>query len=172
MQFSVQSLALAAIVASVSASCTRNYTVKGGEYCDQISADQGISTYQLAATNFDKINEECTNLQKGEELCLGWPGSDCTETYVVKENDTCNSIAYNNQINTTVLWLNNPQIDEHCGNVYVDEVLCVHNGVKVPDYTMPDYAPVQSINDVTDWASPPVANIMPVSKPEWDDCSA
>ncbi|TIA88383.1 hypothetical protein E3P99_02664 [Wallemia hederae] len=171
MPFSIKSLALASVVATAAATCTRTYTVKGDEYCDQISAAQGISTYQLAANNFDKINEDCTNLQAGEQLCLGWPGSDCTETYVVKENDTCDSIAYHNQINTTVLWLNNPQIDEACGNVYVDEVLCVHNGVMVPQYTMPDYAPVHSINDVADWAESPPANAMPVEQPELDQCT-
>ncbi|TIC58327.1 hypothetical protein E3Q05_00861 [Wallemia mellicola] len=169
---SLASLALASVAASAAAHCTRTYKVQGGEYCDEISASQGLSTYQLAASNFDKINADCTNLEEGEELCLGWPGSDCTETYVVKEHDTCDSIAYNNQVNTTVLWLNNPQIDNACGNVYIGEVLCVHNGVKVPEYNIPEDAPVHSINDVVDWSNSPVANAMPVEQPETDQCDA
>ena len=76
------------------------------------------------------------------------------------------------QVNTTVLWLNNPQIDNACGNVYIGEVLCVHNGVKVPEYNIPEDAPVHSINDVVDWSNSPVANAMPVEQPETDQCDA
>lgn len=83
----------------------------------------------------------------------------------------CGGFTNDFQINTTVLWLNNPQIDNACGNVYIDEVLCVHNGVMVPDYNMPDYAPVHSINDVADWAESPPANAMPVEQPDNDQCS-
>ena len=152
----------ALLLSTITAHCTRNYVVQGGEICDSISQSHNVSTYQLAAVNFDKINDDCSNLEKGEELCLGWPSTDCNETYTVQKGDTCDLIAYNNKINTTVLWFNNPQINNECSNVYVGEVLCVHNGIQVPEYRLPDDAPVHTINDCVDWSNSPVANEAPI----------
>lgn len=35
-------------------------------------------------------------------------------------------------INATMLYANNPQIDEYCSNIYIGEVLCVANQVLSP----------------------------------------
>lgn len=79
------------------------------------------SSYQLAVVNPD-IDEECNDLESGEVLCLGYPGEDCTQTYVVTNGDTCDGVAYTFGINTTILYTNNPQLDQECTNLYIGEV--------------------------------------------------
>ena len=50
-------------------------------------------------------------------------GTDCKDTYVVIPDDTCDGVASTFGINTTMLYTNNPQLDEQsCGNMYVGEV--------------------------------------------------
>ena len=78
-------------------------------------------SYQLAVVN-PKINAECNNLQIGDTLCLGLSGQDCSSTYVVKPNDTCDLITSSQSVNATMLWANNPQINADCTNIYVGEV--------------------------------------------------
>jgi LysM repeat protein len=127
---------LAAVLAisaqATSAACTRSYAIKAGDYCDKISQENNVSTFQLAALNDGKMNDGCTNLAAGVELCLGNTGEDCTTTYTVKAGDTCNAIMNAAGVNSTVLYLNNPQIDEECTNIYVGEVLCTGKEVQVP----------------------------------------
>ncbi|KAH7890358.1 hypothetical protein F5I97DRAFT_1834858 [Phlebopus sp. FC_14] len=126
-------LALPFVAQLVSAqTCTRSYTIQEGDICDGISAANHVSTYQLAVVNIDAIDAECSNLQPGGSICLGWEGEDCTETYVVQPNDTCDGISASTGVNSTILWLNNPQIDADCSNIYIGEVLCVSNTVQVP----------------------------------------
>ena len=82
-----------------------------------------MSTYQLAALNPTEIGTDCTDLQPGTSLCLGEDGTDCTDTYVVQSNDTCDSVAETYGLNTTMLYTNNPQLDQtDCDNMYVGEV--------------------------------------------------
>ncbi|KAI0336026.1 hypothetical protein GY45DRAFT_572994 [Cubamyces sp. BRFM 1775] len=113
-------------------SCTRTYTVQEGDWCDTISAAQKVSTYQLAVVNSGSIDSGCDNLQPGQVLCLGTDGEDCSTTHVVQADDTCDGITANYNINATMLYANNPQIDSQCGNLYIGEVLCVANSVAVP----------------------------------------
>jgi len=115
----------AAALVSADASCARSYTVKEGDYCDLISAANNASTYQLAVANYQTINDGCTNLDVGENLCLGITGQDCQSTYTVLEGDSCDAIAQKFGLNDTLLISNNPQIDEACDNIYIGEVLCV-----------------------------------------------
>ena len=46
--------------------------------------------------------------------------------------DTCDAISAAHQINTTLLYENNRQIDPECTNIYIGEVLCVASAVTVP----------------------------------------
>ncbi|KZT64809.1 carbohydrate-binding module family 50 protein, partial [Daedalea quercina L-15889] len=101
--------------------CSRNYTVQAGDICDSISAAQNVSTYQLATVN-PGIDTHCDNLTPGEQLCLGYVGSDCTDTYVVQANETCDDVASAYSMNSTVLLNNNPNIDADCSNMYIGEV--------------------------------------------------
>ncbi|KZT00336.1 carbohydrate-binding module family 50 protein [Laetiporus sulphureus 93-53] len=112
--------------------CARTYTVQEGEDCDSISAAQNVSTYQLATVNSGEVDTDCSNLVPGEELCLGWVGSDCTDTYVVSDGDDCDIVAARYGINVTLLYENNPQLDASCDNMYIGEVLCVASAVDVP----------------------------------------
>ncbi|KAI5448910.1 hypothetical protein NCC49_006026 [Naganishia albida] len=121
-------LAVAALAfgASVNAQCTRNATVVAGNTCDDISRTYNVPTYQLALVNNDTVNAGCTNLQISQELCLGWNGMDCQETYTVVSGDTCNGINDKFSLTSNQLYANNPQIDTAtCNNLYVGEVLCV-----------------------------------------------
>ncbi|KAH0828581.1 hypothetical protein J3R83DRAFT_2852 [Lanmaoa asiatica] len=113
-------------------SCTRYYTVQSGDICDSISAANSVSTYQLAVVNNNIIDSSCDNLNPGSTICLGWQGEDCTTTYVVRLGDTCDGVAYNSGINTTVLYANNPQLTQDCTNLYVGEVICTSSTVEVP----------------------------------------
>jgi len=132
---------LAALVAlpllansALAATCSRTYTVKEGDWCDTISATNNASTYQLSTVNPD-IDNLCSNLEVGWTLCLGFEGTDCTSTYVVQPDDTVDAIAASHSFNATILFLNNPQIDDDGSNLYVGEVLAVCNAVTVPEAT-------------------------------------
>ncbi|KAF9235934.1 hypothetical protein BU15DRAFT_77435 [Melanogaster broomeanus] len=113
-------------------SCTRSYTVQAGDICDSISAANQVSTYQLAVVNIDTIDAGCDNLMPGASICLGWQGEDCSTTYVVQLDDTCDGISSMAGVNSTILYMNNPQINEDCTNIYVGEVLCTASSVQVP----------------------------------------
>jgi LysM repeat protein len=114
------------------ATCSRSYTIAAGDYCDKISQEQNVSTYQLAVINPSKINKGCSNLVPGDSICLGFVGTDCSTTQVVKSGDTCSDIAASNGLNMTILRLNNPQVGDPC-DIYVGEVLCTSKTVEVPD---------------------------------------
>jgi hypothetical protein len=117
---------------SYAAKCTRTYIIKEGDICDSISAANNVSTYQLGATNAGVINEACSNLVPGKEICLATEGEDCSTVYTVAAGDTCSKIWDNHRINSTLLYGNNPQINEDCTNIYSGEVLCVAGGVSAP----------------------------------------
>ena len=69
-----------------------------------------------------KIDDECSNLQIGDTLCLGTAGEDCTTTYVIKANDTCDQLSASWNVNSTMMYANNPQINGDCTNLYIGEV--------------------------------------------------
>ncbi|KIL59766.1 carbohydrate-binding module family 50 protein [Amanita muscaria Koide BX008] len=122
----------------LAAQCSRGYTVKEGDICDSISAANQVSTYQLAVINKGVIDAGCTNLVPGQTLCLANVGEDCNNIHVVALGDDCESVQNQAGINSTLLYHNNPQINENCSNIYVGEarflhfVLCVAGGVQVP----------------------------------------
>ncbi|KAG1727484.1 uncharacterized protein EDB91DRAFT_1164030 [Suillus paluster] len=118
----ILALPFVAQLVSADMSCTRTYTAQAGDICDSISAANSVSTYQLAVVNTGIIDEACDNLVVGQSYCLGWQGQDCTTTYVVKAGDDCYGISYAAGTNTTILYANNPQINEDCTNIYVGEV--------------------------------------------------
>jgi len=132
--------------------CTRTYTVQEGDTCDAVSAANNVSTYQLAAIN-PGIDALCSNLLPEEPLCLGTEEQDCQEVYVVQTDDTCDVLAASQGINSTMVRLNNPQIDEECTNLYIGEVLCICDLVKVPEFqdrTDPEPAPLPEPQEEND----------------------
>ncbi|KAI6135985.1 hypothetical protein F5141DRAFT_1059250 [Pisolithus sp. B1] len=78
------------------------------------------------------MDPQCDNLSPREMICLAFAGEDCQTTYVVQLGDTCNGISSAYGVNTTILYLNNPQINEDCSNIYIGEVLCTTSLVEVP----------------------------------------
>lgn len=81
-----------------------------------------ISSYQLTAINSAKINAECSNLQIGDTLCLGHEGEDCSTTHIVQADNTCDGLYSQYNINSTILFANNPQVNQDCANLYIGEV--------------------------------------------------
>jgi LysM repeat protein len=128
----VAALFLVSPVLAADTNCTRTYTVVEGDICDGISRAHNVSTYQLAAVNSETIDAVCGNLQPGSTICLGTPGEDCTQVHVVENNDSCGSIGATYGLNSTILMLNNPQIESDCSNIYTGEVLCVAQTVIAP----------------------------------------
>lgn len=114
------------------AQCSRTYVVKEGDICDSISAANNVSTYQLAAVNQGTIDSTCNNLVPGETICLAQSGQDCGHVYVVALGDTCDVVGAKFGINSTVLYQNNPQINQDCTNLYIGEVLCIGGGSNPP----------------------------------------
>jgi hypothetical protein len=53
-------------------------------------------------------------------------------SHVVENNDSCGSIQTTYGLNSTILMLNNPQIESDCSNIYTGEVLCVAQTVIAP----------------------------------------
>lgn len=125
--------------------CARVYTVQPGDFCDKISAEQNASTsvsgskipiepttnlspnrFQLADANKGVIDAACDNLFPGEVICLGLSGQDCNTVAVVKEGDTCASIASAANIPFATLLANNPNVDANCDNIGIGEVRYNH----------------------------------------------
>lgn len=78
-------------------------------------------SHQLAATNPGVINEDCSNLEAGESICLGFVNENCPTTHTVKAGDTCLKIANENGLSMKVLRTNNPQLNQSC-DIYDGEV--------------------------------------------------
>jgi len=123
-------LTLAFAQLAFAAACSRTYTVKEGDFCNKISQEQHVSTYQLAVNNPSLIDQGCSNLKPGESICLGVTNEDCSTTHIVGADDTCEKIATANGLNMTILRMNNPQLDQNC-EIYDGEVLCTSNTVQV-----------------------------------------
>jgi hypothetical protein len=71
------------------------------------------------------INSGCTNLIPDSTICLGLTGQDCSDVHVVQSGDICDDIMQKAGINSTMLWGNNPQINQECTNIYTGEVSLV-----------------------------------------------
>ncbi|KAI0651649.1 hypothetical protein C8Q79DRAFT_1004924 [Trametes meyenii] len=170
----VAALVAAPFVAQVAfaASCTRQYTVKEGDWCDTISAANNVSTYQLAAVNSGTIDSTCNNLQVGQQICLGTEGEDCKTTHVVSADETCDGITGTYNINATVLYGNNPQIDSGCNNLYIGEVLCVANSIAAPvgsAIPVPPSSVTLVAATITPSATPSSTSAAPSATPTDDD---
>ncbi|KAL4259537.1 hypothetical protein AB1N83_009701 [Pleurotus pulmonarius] len=107
--------------------CARPFTVRAGDTCDGISAEQGVSSFQLAASNFGVINADCTNIFPGQVICLRRVCLDCNNVHVVAEGDSCTSIANAAQISVGTLVANNPNLGPVCNLLFPGEVVCVAN---------------------------------------------
>ncbi|KAG2134155.1 uncharacterized protein EDB93DRAFT_1254585 [Suillus bovinus] len=139
--FTARLVALAAIVLVVSAKakrldllpadCTRQVTVKAGDTCDKISAEYGVSTYQLAAVNKDIVTPDCSNLFAGQNLCIAVKDQDCKVTHVVKAGETCKSVADKAGASYITLLANNPNVGSDCAKLYPGEVLCTAKQIYV-----------------------------------------
>ncbi|KDQ26319.1 hypothetical protein PLEOSDRAFT_30066 [Pleurotus ostreatus PC15] len=97
--------------------CARPFTVRSGDTCDGISAEQGVSSFQLAASNFGVIDANCTNIFPGQATCLN-----CNNVRVVAPGDSCTSIANAAGISVATLVANNPNLGPTCNLLFPGEV--------------------------------------------------
>ncbi|KAF8145625.1 hypothetical protein K438DRAFT_1629759, partial [Mycena galopus ATCC 62051] len=111
-----------------SSGCAQNYTVVSGDTCSIIEAKTGLNDTQLHALN-PVINNDCTNLQIGETLCVSDgsegappPSSGCAQTYTVVGNDTCFIIESKTGLNDTQLHVLNPEINSDCTSMFLFQV--------------------------------------------------
>jgi LysM repeat protein len=109
--------------------CTESYTVQAEDECQKIADANQISLQQLMHLN-PTINQACTNLQPGQQLCLQQASSSsdpaCTGgSYVVAANDTCSSIAAASSISAADLISANPSINEACTNLQIGQTICI-----------------------------------------------
>ncbi|KAG5651497.1 hypothetical protein H0H81_008469 [Sphagnurus paluster] len=92
-----------------------------------------------------------------KEICIGYAKEDCATTYIVKSNDSCDDIASAHGLNSTILYLNNPQINQDCSNIYIGEVLCTSKQVQVPPAPGAGFVPGAVIPVTAEPAKPPKA---------------
>jgi hypothetical protein len=101
----------------------------------------------------------------GETICLGTEGADCQTTYLVTAEDICETVVAKNNINSTMLMVNNPNINDDCTNIYPGEVLCVADFLVVP----PPPTGSTPTASATASATPPPAANSEDDLPECDD---
>ncbi|KAJ7886779.1 hypothetical protein B0H14DRAFT_2434036 [Mycena olivaceomarginata] len=109
--------------------CTIIYIVVSGDTCSAIESRTGISDAQLHALN-PAINSGCTNLQIGQNLCLGTGGGGggCAQTYAVVSGDTCSVIESRTGVSDAQLHALNPGVNSGCTNLQVGQTLCLPGG--------------------------------------------
>lgn len=109
--------------AATSACSGTTVTLSSSSACLGVSATYGISTYDLLQQN--GLPSLCYKFPTSGSLCI--PETYTCETYVVKANDTCNSIMgeYGIIFSQIVGW--NPPLGPACGNIasYVGFAICV-----------------------------------------------
>ncbi|KAJ6458185.1 hypothetical protein C8R45DRAFT_1183617 [Mycena sanguinolenta] len=113
--------------------CGTTYTVLGGDTCPAIESKTGASGSQLHALN-PSINNDCTNLQIGEVLCITPSG--CRTIYTVLSGETCAAIESKTGVSDSRLHALNPTINSDCTNLQTDEVLCLIDSACTTTYTV------------------------------------
>ena len=83
----------------------------------------------------------------------------------MKKGDTCDAIAASYNLNTTILYENNPQIDSQCHNIYIGEVLCVSGTVQVPPRSGSQPIPTPSTAIPANPATTPAPSNPPPTNP-------
>lgn len=97
----------------------KNYTVASGDNVEVIAESQGVATGTLIVLN--QLLPDGSDLQASQVLCLP---QKC-QTYIVKTNDTCYSIATANGYPYQTLLAYNPTIDEFCTNLLSGRNICI-----------------------------------------------
>jgi LysM repeat protein len=111
--------------------CANRYTIKSGDTCSGL-----ISNYGLDSTLFYSVNPNinCYNLQIGQIICLGTnqghnhgqsfsSGYGCSNSYTVKQSDTCYDIASSFGLNLALLYSANPGIN--CNLLQIGQSVCL-----------------------------------------------
>lgn len=93
----------------------RTYTTVKGDTCDIIALKYNVSSASIFTGNSDII-ASCSQLPAGVTLCI--PLS-CSPLYQLQLNDTCISIAEQNNIGYYDLAKFNPWIKSDCSNLHI-----------------------------------------------------
>ncbi|KAI1136948.1 carbohydrate-binding module family 50 protein [Hypoxylon sp. FL0543] len=118
--------------------CNKTYTVVSGDTCNAILAKQG-NTFTLAQFYSwnPEVNAACTNLQPGEQVCVGVastgcaaptaPGiaANCASCYTVVPGDTCLTITQPRGVSLASFYAWNPAVNSACSNLMPGYNYCV-----------------------------------------------
>ena len=108
--------------------CNRSHIVAPGDSCQSIADKNQISFNSLIALNKPI---DCASLEHGQYLCLAKDGFNsfpilkCKTKYRVHDDDSCESIVENFNIDLTTLLAYNPGLD--CQALQIKQVLCLDN---------------------------------------------
>ncbi|KAH8804437.1 hypothetical protein F5884DRAFT_901622 [Xylogone sp. PMI_703] len=96
------------------------YTTKNGDTCESISLAESVAQGSIWAIN--NLFSDCS-ITVGQSLCL--PGS--CKTYTITSDDTCFTIATNNNITYSTFLNYNPTISADCSNLHNTSIVCISN---------------------------------------------
>ncbi|KAF7316288.1 hypothetical protein MIND_00147500 [Mycena indigotica] len=127
---------------TITAGCTKYYTVVSGDGCASIDSRFNLTLTQLIQMN-PELNSQCTNLALGEAYCVassnststGPPSnlatgsfSNCTSYHTVVSGDTCNAMDTSAKIAFSDFLHWNPEINTACTNIQLAAAYCVGGG--------------------------------------------
>ncbi|RDB24798.1 hypothetical protein Hypma_007466 [Hypsizygus marmoreus] len=148
--------------------CGKFYEVNSGDNCQQISLNNSITVDLFEQAN-PSVNADCTNLTPGLFYCI-WPTANwnatnpgettstiapppgptpigstpnCYEWHIVVSGDTCSLIGTSFGITFAQFKAWNPQIDDQCSNLLLDDAYCVN--APDPTTTLPTPTPTEPV---------------------------
>jgi hypothetical protein len=110
-------------------SCTEYYITQSGDGCDTIESKFSISFAQFYAWN-PAVGSNCGSLWLDETYCVAAPSQPgistaCTQYYVTKSGDGCDTIESAFGITFAQFYEWNPAVGSNCESLWLDETYCV-----------------------------------------------
>jgi LysM repeat protein len=138
--------------ASPSGCSGKTYQIKQGDTCQSISASQQISTFDLLQAN--NLNAYCSNFPQSGTLCI--PSTRSCSTYIVKQGDSCGSVAMAANATWTQIVSWNPAVAYDCSQIanLVSYAVCISNPggswtiQSIPGQSQPTSAPPSTITSL------------------------
>ncbi|KAJ7467052.1 hypothetical protein FB451DRAFT_1040631, partial [Mycena latifolia] len=127
---------------TITAGCTKYYTVASGDGCASIENKFNLTLAQFVTMN-PELNSGCTNLALAEAYCVALSNStspgppanlatgslaNCTSYHTVASGNTCTSMDTDAHIAFTDFLRWNPEINVDCMNIQLGAAYCVGGG--------------------------------------------
>ncbi|GJJ07065.1 hypothetical protein Clacol_001264 [Clathrus columnatus] len=123
---------------TITSGCTEFHTVSGGETCNIVEAEFGITDAAFRALN-PEINSGCSNLIAGLAYCVqataaptvppnvanGTIINGCTQFFTIPTGATCAGIESTFGISDALFHALNPEINSLCTNLIAGDAYCV-----------------------------------------------